>query len=149
MSVPALFSHDKTPAITSFKSELMAGEFIISPDRNLVPADVLELIVKEADENLKPAEESVVLKWAELLVGSYPSNQIKEPKIYIRSLLFDMKDFPEEIIEIAVHELRREKKWIPTCAEVYQKCNFMLCQMSAVKQRALNQLKEHERRNKK
>jgi len=147
-NLPVLFSQEKMPVTAAFKSELMRGGFQVEYDQKLIPVDSLNAIIAEADQYLKPAAKETVLNWAEMLVGSYPSNQVKEPKIYIRSLIFDMQDFPEDIIEIAVHKIRRECKWIPSCAEVYQKCNEMFVARSAVKSRALNQLKEWDRREK-
>lgn len=148
MSLPVLFSQEKMPITAKLKSELMAGGFILEYDQRLLPVISLNAIITEADQYLKPAEKDRVLNWAEMLVGSYKSNQVKEPKIYIRSLVFDMAEFPEDIIEIAVHKIRRECKWIPSCSEVYKTCNAMMCERSAVKSRALNQLKEHKRREK-
>ena len=145
-NLPALFSGDKMPYTSTFKRELMSGEFTIAHDKKLLDVDILNAIITESEKFIQPAKEETVLKWAELLVGSYPSNQVKEPKIYIRSLVFDMKEFPEDILEIAVHKIRRDAKWIPSCAEVYQECNKMVIARSAVRYRALNQLREHDRR---
>lgn len=88
----------------------------------LLPPHIIEKIISELEVALIPAGKDVAERWAKFLIGAYPSREMNDADIFARSLTFDMAQFPEDIIEKAVHDVRLSCKFLPTCAEVFEVC---------------------------
>ena len=138
------------PTYDRRKDDLMVGEPFYKwnrqENRELIPVVDLKAIVSEVDRVLAPASKDDVLNAAQMLVGSFPGNQVKEPETYIKSLVFVISEYPVDILRIGVMELIKECEWIPAVAKVGKKMNTMVFKRAQVRNRAILQLEEHERR---
>ena len=148
MAVPALFSPATMPDTHAHEKELMVGEFTIEPNKRLLPLPVLNSIVREQDLGLISADKQTCSDAAQFLVGSYPVANTKDPEIFLRSLNMMLDDYPADILRMGMMELIRKNKWLPSIAEVIQCLDRLKFARSAIRSRAQNQLKEHERREK-
>ena len=146
MSALVLFDPNAMPNTTAYKSELMAGEFTLRPGQQLLPPSALNGIIQEQNAHLIPADKETKIDAAQFLVGSYPVSQLKEPEIFLRSLNMLLDGYPADILRIGMIELIKTNKWLPSIAEVTEKLDRLKFARSAVKSRAENQLKEHEKR---
>ena len=88
----------------------------------LMPPHIIEKIISELEVALIPSGKDVAERWAKFLIGAYPAREMNDANIFARSMTFDMAQFPEDIIEKSVHDVRRACKFLPTCAEVFEVC---------------------------
>lgn len=138
--------------LARFETALGIQDDPITGYSKLLPIDDLRRIVSEIEGGLRPAGGDAAAKWARFLVGAYPKKgkdgQVNDSKIFMHSLRYDLEGFPEDIIEQAVHEVRRTCIFFPTCAEVYQAADALRRERNALLRKAQAQIKEHERRQK-
>ena len=113
----------------------------------LLPAAELRAIVTELHRACDPAPEPQVKKLARLLVGSYPQRGPENPDIYARWLVYDLKEFPADIIKQTVHHIRRTHKFFPAIAEIYEVSSGLMLKRRHMLRIAEAMLTEHERRD--
>ncbi len=143
MNLPAINS--VLPVFSEWEETLRKYNLVESPKENLLPLSVLDSISSEVANAKTPASREAVTKWAKFLVGAYPARQMQDPDVYIRSVVFDMSEYPEEAIGRAVHSVRRNSKFIPSCAEIREACEFEMKSYEFIEQMVRIQRLGHEK----
>jgi hypothetical protein len=154
MSLPAIIPAATAPtvaqhhdALASAAEGLRTGAKIDGYTR-LLPVAVLEASRAELVQLMQPCDKTEAGKWAASLLKGYPPRKEGEadPKVYVRSLAFDLSEFPADIVERTVHEIRRSQKFLPACAEVYQHATKLMDARRRMLSVVEAQQREHERR---
>ena len=114
----------------------------------LIPVSDCRQIISELDGLLIPAGTKTATKQAEILIGSYPAREMADPTIFIRAIASIFSETPKDIGQVAVDQLTRACKWLPTRSEVSQVCGDMVNARRAALRIAHDQLEEHRKRGK-
>jgi hypothetical protein len=114
----------------------------------LIPVDSCRQIISELDELLISAGTETATRQAEILIGSYPAREMADPTIFIRAIASIFSETPKDIGQVAVDQLTRACKWLPTRSEVAQVCGDMVNARRAALRIAHDQLEEHRKRGK-
>ena len=85
--------------------------------------DDVPALIEALEVALLPASEDAVRKCCAMIVGSFPQAQPGAPEIYTGGMLQEMAEFPADILEATVREVRRTLKFLPSISEVYAIAN--------------------------
>ena len=80
------------------------------------------------------------------MVGAYPKGGANDADIFARNLVFDLREFPRDILEQAAQYVRRTLRFLPSIAEIYQVANGLMLKRQHLLRIARGMLAEHERR---
>ncbi len=85
----------------------------------LMTFEDLPALIEALEEALLPAPEDAVRQSCAMIVGSFPQAQPGAPEIYTGGMLQELSEFPADILEGTVREVRRTLKFLPAISEVY------------------------------
>ena len=149
VSVPASTQFQQAPTSHKYRVYLtpVAGRQVDEWTK-LIPVSDCRQIISELDGLLIPAGTKTATRQAEILIGSYPAREMADPTIFIKGIASIFSETPKDIGQVAVDQLTRACKWLPTRSEVAMVCGDMVNARRAALRIAYDQLEEHRKRGK-
>tara|TARA_R110000803_G_scaffold72533_1_gene136216 strand:- start:56 stop:631 length:576 start_codon:yes stop_codon:yes gene_type:complete len=148
-SVAVAVQFQQAPTSHKYRVDLtpVAGRKVDEWTR-LIPINDCRQIISELDGLLIAAGTETATRQAEILIGSYPAREMADPTIFIRGIASIFSETPKDIGQVAVDQLTRACKWLPTRSEVAMVCGDMVNARRAALRIAYDQLEEHRKRGK-
>lgn len=144
-NVPAVVPFDRAPLTAKHKIKILAARDVITHQSYLLPKDLCLRVIAEVEPLLAPAGRKAAARWGKKLMGAYRIKDLNNPEVFATSMAFDLKDFPEDIIEGAVHTVRRKCTFMPTCADVYQAALELMNERQKILRKAQTHLAARDR----
>ncbi|KJS40376.1 MAG: hypothetical protein VR70_05925 [Rhodospirillaceae bacterium BRH_c57] len=150
------------PASTCPKTSLHAVKLGVDADRvdagakldhhdKLLPLPALLDVQGELADAMTPTTADHAATWARMLVGMFPASGAfrdeQHAKVFARGLAMDLSEFPADIVERTVHEIRRAGgAFVPGAGDVYKHASRLMDERRRVARGAAAQVDEHARR---
>lgn len=112
----------------------------------LIPLADLTEMAQEITQASLPCGKDFAARWVAYLVACFPSQRGGESKIYIRSVIHDLAEFPADIVEKTFHAITRSSKFLPSRSEVLAEAQAIAGERRAMMSVIKGQIEEHERR---
>lgn len=124
---------------------------VVDAYTQLLPVETLQAMKCELACAVKPTTADQAAKWARILVNSFPAKDAfrdgNHAKVFAHALAMDLAEFPQDIVEKTVHQIRRANgAFIPGAGEVYRAAAAMLGERQTIARVVDQQIAEHERR---
>lgn len=141
------------PHAASIEAVMSAGPSLAFNAR-LVAADRLEALRASLRLEMEPVGGNIAADFAEELVMSYPTTRSfrsgpapdRQADIYSRALIRELKGYPRFVLNASVRKTLKEKKFMPSVAEVVQAAEEMIRPMRVLRARVEAQIRAHEDR---
>lgn len=114
----------------------------------LIPENDCRAIIKEVEAAMMPTSEDTAKAQIQVLVDSYPTSSINNYDIYARAIISILIKYPADIGSLAIDEVTRKLRWIPTRADIYEECKKHMCERKYIRDIAIAHLEGHEKRRK-
>ncbi len=112
----------------------------------LMTFEDLPALIEALEDALLPAPEDAVRQSCAMIVGSFPQAQPGAPEIYTGGMLQELSEFPADILEATVREVRRTLKFLPAISEVYEIADKLRRERQRFLGRAQKAIADHARR---
>lgn len=127
-----------------FKIKLAIGR---SPEAwDLVSKQGLTDLVTTLEAASVPCTKDQAVQLGEMLLGTYPTHNVADPKMYSRGIASIIAEYPVQISAKAVDLITRESKFLPTRADIDQRCKEMMNELKTSIYIANRMIEEHRRR---
>lgn len=113
---------------------------------DLLPVQVLRVISQDMQNCLQPCDHDQAVRFAQVLMGSYPNHKVADPETYTRAIVSVLAEHSKFVCSKAVDAITRTSEFLPSRAKVVAACRDVSQPLKEYQALAEAQMREHVRR---